>query len=188
MKPLFYVLITISFISLCSVCDAQADKTKVKMKGTQVKAKESMGTPNIEFPYVANYSSRFEISDPKYSKTVLDVWKAYEMNNLDNISNYLADNISMILSDGTVINGKENFLTGIKAYRGSMTNVKLSIDAWMTTRSTDKDEHWVCVWGDEEQTMTDGKSQTISLHEIWRFNSDGKIDFLRQYSSTPPKM
>ena len=50
MKSLFYVLITLSFISLYSVCDAQADKTKVKMKGTQVKAKESMGTTNIEFP------------------------------------------------------------------------------------------------------------------------------------------
>jgi hypothetical protein len=189
MRHLFLLSILILSVCAANICYAQADKTKVKVKGEQVKEKgtANMGS-SVELPYVASYSSNFEIDNSPYTKTVLDVWKAFENNTIDAVSGSFADTILIILADGNVIKGKTDFLAGIKSYRGSISSLKIDVAAWLATKSVDKDEHWVCVWADEIQTSSDGKTQTTPLHEIWRVNKDGKVDYMRQYAGAPPKM
>jgi hypothetical protein len=55
------------------------------------------------------------------------------------------------------------------------------VDAVMSLKSTDKNEDWVGVWGTEIHTETNKKPDSVRLHETWRFNKDGKIDYMQQY-------
>jgi hypothetical protein len=55
----------------------------------------------------------------------------------------------------------------------------------MPLRSVDKNEDWVALWGTETDTFADGKIQKRDIHEIWRINKDGKVDFMKQFTAVP---
>ena len=143
--------------------------------------KESF-SQDITYPYTANYSSDFKMGKPAQAKMILEMWKDWDDNAFDR-HNYMADTISMFLPDGTVIRGKDSCMAGAKRYRGSMSSAVSSVDAWMPLRSVNRNEDWVAVWGSETDTFPDGKTEKRDLHEIWRFNKDGKIDFMKQFAS-----
>ena len=135
-------------------------------------------------PYKANYSSDFKIGDAKNSKIILDLWKDWDDNAFDR-HDYMADTIVMFFPDGSMVRGKDSAIAGAKRFRGSMSGATSSIDAWVPLKSNDRNENWVAIWGMETDTYSDGKTQKRDLHEIWRINKDGKVDFMKQFASAP---
>lgn len=131
--------------------------------------------------YTANYSSNFKMGDASYSEKILALWKDFENNDLDKHVDMFADTVTMVLSEGGVVKGKADNLAGAKAFRSSIKDYKVSVDAWMSLKSTDRNQDWVAIWGNESYTDKDGKAVTRRLHEIWGFNKDGKISIMMQY-------
>ncbi|MER3464608.1 MAG: hypothetical protein C4329_09620 [Chitinophagaceae bacterium] len=78
-------------------------------------------------------------------------------------------------------------MQGVKQYRNGFSAVKSRISAWIPLYSVDKNESWVAVWGTEEDTDQSEKVTSTELHEIWRINKDGKIDFMQQFTGKTPK-
>jgi hypothetical protein len=132
--------------------------------------------------YKASYSSNFKMADQAYADKILTLWKDFENNTLDNHIAWFADTVSMTWSNGTTVKGKADNLAGAKKYRGSISNYKVTIDAWLSLKSVDRDQNVVCVWGTEEFTTADGKKVKQSLQEVWGFNKDGKVDLMLQYA------
>ena len=132
--------------------------------------------------YTAGYSSKFAIANSSYSDKVLMLWKDYENNTLDKHVDLISDTVTMILQQGAVVKGKAENLKGVKEYRGSITNYKVTVEAWMSVKSLDKGENIVLVWGDENFTDKDGKAVHQRVHEVWVFNSAGKISLMMQYA------
>ena len=161
------------------------DKTKVKDDNMKMKMKGANGM-NAALPYTATYSSNFAMGDPAHASMILDLWKDWDDNAFDR-HDYFADSVVMYLPDGSVVKGKAANLEGAKKYRGGMTSAKSTIDAWMPLRSLDKKQDWVAVWGTETDTWPDGKTETRDIHEIWRINKDGKVDWMKQFTATPTK-
>ena len=133
--------------------------------------------------YTASYSSNFSIADPSYSEKILMLWKDFENNTLDNHTDMFADTVTMMLANGAMVKGKAENLAGAKQFRGSLKNYKAALDAWVSLKSTDKNQNVVCVWGSEEYTDKDGKQVKNRLQEVWAFNKDGKIDLMLQYAA-----
>lgn len=167
------------------------NKTKVKDKETGMKEKDKDGKMkmknmgmNNNYPFTANYSSNFAVGNPAHAKMVLDIWKDWDDNALSR-HNFMADTIVVYLPNGQVMKGKEAAMTGFTSYRNTITTSKSTVDAWMPLRSVDKKEDWVAIWGNETDTHADGKVDTTEIHEIWRINKAGKVDFIKQFSSKP---
>ena len=139
-----------------------------------------------DLPYTATYSSQFEIGNPQNARLVLELWKDWDNNMLDNHADRFADTITMILPDGHIVKGKDAVLSGGKQERGNYTTVKSNVDAFVPLHSTDRDENWVAIWGSEEDTKADGTRQTTYHQEIWRINKDGKIDFMQSFIGKEP--
>lgn len=161
-------------ILLLSTAQAQTEKSKVKEKGDQAA------------PYTATYSSKFQIGDPKYAQIVLRLWKDWDDNALDRSTSMFADTVTMYHPDGTMLKGKDENLAEAKKVRSQFASVKSTIHAFVSLKSTDQNENWVAIWGTEEDTGKDGTITSTELHEIWRFNKDGKIDVMRQFMSKSP--
>jgi hypothetical protein len=186
------LLISICVLSLVFVCKESVAQQKVKMKEDKVKMKDDKGKmkakgmemDNTSYPYTAGYSSNFRIGDPANSKMILEMWKDYDDNTFDN-HDYVADTAVMFFADGTMARGKDSLLMGVKQYRGSLSNVSSTLDAWVPLRSVDRNENWVALWGTETHTTADGKVEKKDIHEIWRINKDGKVDFMKQFMATP---
>ena len=187
MKQLLIPVFTLLMVFLCTGTFAQEkvkskdDKTKMKDDDGKMKAK---GMDNMIYPYKAGYSSEFKMGNPANAKMILELWKDWDDNAFDR-HNYMADTLVMYLPDGNVIKGKDSCLAGAKRYRGSMSSATSSLDAWIPLKSVDRNENWVAVWGTETDTYADGKTEKRELHEIWRINKDGKVDFMKQYFSKP---
>ena len=168
------------------------NKVKVKDADSKMKSKTVEAAPVVTTgpvvtdmaPYTATYSSNFAMGNPAHSKMILDLWKDWD-DNAFNRHDYMADTLVMYLPDGSVVKGKQANLDAAMKYRGSMTSAKSTLNAWMPLRSTDKNEDWVALWGSETDTYPDGKVQTRDIHEIWRINKDGKVDWMKQYTSVP---
>jgi hypothetical protein len=197
MKKLLITALSLAVLAFSS----SAQETKVKKEDDKVKAKqtsandkdmkvkikgEGMGQDMV-YPYQATYSSQFAPGSPAHAKLILDMWKAWDDNAFDRIETYLADTVRQELSSGMVVTGKENMLKMGKDYRDKFTTVKSTVEAWMPTRSIDRGQDFVLIWGTEEDTDKDGKVTTTRFHEVWGINKDGKIDYMRQYSSQVPK-
>jgi len=141
-------------------------------------------TPPIDFPYKASYSSDFEMGDPSHAKIVLDVWKDFDNNTLDNAKNSFADTVTMQLADGSVMSGpRDSIIAGIKGYRAQFSALTSSIDAFVALKSKDKNTNWVNVWGKEVRTDLKGKKDSSQLAESWMLNDQNKIAFMLQYAA-----
>lgn len=137
--------------------------------------------------YTATYSSKFEIGNSAYPKIITGIWKDWDDNALDRSAKMFADTVAMYTADGTMLKGKDLNLAEAKKYRSQFTTVKSTIQAIISLKSTDRNEDWVAIWGIEESSDKDGKISQTALHEIWKFNKDGKIDVMRQYHAKIPK-
>jgi len=135
--------------------------------------------------YKATYSSNFKIGNAAYASMVQDIWKDWDDNLLDR-HDYFADTLTMYFADGNMMKGKAANLEAAKKYRGGMSKVTSTLHAWIPLYSNDKKEDAVCVWGEEENTLADGKVERKSIHEVWWFNKDGKISMMRQWTAVPP--
>jgi hypothetical protein len=154
-----FILATLVALSFAGLCRAQAGKML----------------------YKADYSSSFTMADPSYSEKVLTLWKDYENNTLDKHADMISDTVTMLLADGTLVKGKANNMAGVKDFRGSIKNLKVTVDAWMSIKSLDRGENLVCVWGNETFTDKDGKQVSRRMQEVWGFNSAGKVSLMLQY-------
>jgi ketosteroid isomerase-like protein len=138
-------------------------------------------------PYIAGFSSQFEMGDPKYTNSVLTLLKDFEENQTDRHSNLFADTLTFITPEGFVLKGKDQFLPGNKQYRGSFTNVKTSIEMYVSVKSVDRHRPEVVVRGSQEKIAKDGAKNIVDFQSVWAFNQDGKVTYVREYTSRHPQ-
>ena len=146
------------------------------------KKEEAKTEPNISYPYTAMYTSSFELGDPRHSKTVLDIWKAWEGNKLAETKDSWADSVSFDFGDGSSFKGsRDSALAMGTKERSGYTNVVDSVVAWIPLRTKETKEDWVLIWADEYRTQKNGKKISLSLHEGWQLKN-GKVASVFQFS------
>lgn len=137
-------------------------------------------------PY-AVAAKNITIGNMAYSQKVLQAWKSYDNNTLDDAAGMFADDVVATLPDGTAIRGKDNVLKAFKDYRGTFSNVSSEVDACVTLKTPDDPEHEVVsIWGTESDTK-DGSTSKVHLNEVWFFNKDGKVTELHQMAAKDTK-
>lgn len=181
-------LLTLATLAIFAACNSNspattADSTKSTLdSATMVKA--------IQSPYEIEYSSKFVMDDPKNAESLLAIWKSYDNGNLSSTKDLFADTVEAEMGDGSSMRlSRDSMLAAVQAFRNSFTTVVDRVSAVMAVKSTDKNEHWVLIWGTEIDTYKNGKVDSTHLQETWRFNQDGKANLVFQYKrpAAPPK-
>ena len=149
--------------------------------------KMDAGKMDVSYPYAIAYSSKFELADPEKGKMILDLWKDFDNNTFDNSKDKFADTVFMQFPGMEIYASRDSMISSTKAYRNSYKAVKSKVDAVISTRSTDKNENWVLVWGSEVHTDKKNVTDSVYLHEICKLNKDGKVDYMAQFTRTPVK-
>lgn len=131
-----------------------------------------------------------KLGDPKNAEAVLALYKYWDDGNLGPSKVLFADSIEFYFSDGSEVKGsRDSAIATTQNFRNTFSAIKSTVHGIMPVKSIDKNENWVCIWATEVNTTKAGKTDSMHLQETWRFNKDGKIDLLYQYSSVaaPPK-
>jgi hypothetical protein len=182
-------ILLVAAVAALAACN-NSDNAKVESMNKDSSASTKMDDDNMNYPYTADYSHNFEIGSSKNAMTILQLYKEWDGNNLDNAKNLFAENNdTMVFADGNMFIGSRDTLFSIaKQMRGQMGTVVDSVHAWVPLRSKDKNEDWVLIWTREIATDAKGKKTSRELQETWRFDKDGKINLCYQYEQQPPKM
>lgn len=179
-----FLFTTIAFLTACT---SSADKSTTEAPKTSDSTSEKQ--TNLTYPYTADYSSDFEIGDAKNVQTLLELYKNWDNNTLDNSKNAFAEMDTMYFSDGTMFAGSRDSLFILaNKIRGQMGSLVDSVHAWVPLKSRDKNEHWVALWAKETSTNAKGVKKSRELHEVWRFDNNGKMNLMYQYEQQAPKM
>lgn len=124
------------------------------------------------------------IGNAAYAQKVIQVWKDYDNNNLDNFGDLLAEDVIATFPDGSMVKGKDNFVKMIKDWRNNFSSVSSKIAACTTLKTPDDPEHEVVtIWGEEADTGKDGTITKTHLNEVWFFNKEGKVTEFHQLAA-----
>ena len=149
-------------------------------KAAETKAATAM-VPTDMHGFTPTYSASFVMDSAKNTETVLALWKKWKNGDLSVSRGHFADTVAFFLTDGSSMMGPtDTLIKGMQAYRSSFTKMDVNVEAVFAVKCTDKNEHWVAVWGNEIQTNKAGKIDTVSLQETWRFNDAGKVNMMFQ--------
>ncbi|MGZ5286475.1 MAG: nuclear transport factor 2 family protein [Flavisolibacter sp.] len=172
------ILLMLGIVALAS-CN---DEVKVE-SATDVKDEE------VNYPYPILYSAKFEKGDPKLAQAVTQLWKHWDEGDLMKGRELFADSVVMRISNGMTMEGpRDSVLKWTQDYRSMYPKMESRVDAITYLHSTDKDENWAHIWGMETSTDQNGKVDSVYMHEAWRFDKNGKINLMLQYTraGTPP--
>src|SRR5215203_2208455 len=168
-----------------AACNSSNDTKVESMSSTDSTA---TADDNITYQYTTDYSSKFEMGNPKNVKTIFDLFTDWDNNNLDNAKDKFADSVTIVPGSGDMMVGtRDSIMAQMKPYRNSLGTVNTQVHAVVPLRSTDKNEDWVLVWFKEYRTDDKGKKDSVEFQETWRINKDGKADLLYQYQQNPLK-
>ena len=177
------------FLSIAFLVSCTAGSNKSTTEAVKTSDSDSNKHESRTYPYTAGYSSDFEIGDAKNVQTLLELYQNWDNNTIENSKNSFADIDTMFFADGNMFAGSRDSLIAVaKQVRGQMGKVVDSVHAWAPLRSKDRDEQWVVIWTREYSTDANGKTNAKELQETWRFDKNGKINLMYQYSQLPPKM
>lgn len=173
MKRIFVTFLVLSFMA--------CNNEKAAETTAETTAETKANVPANMHGFTPGYSASFVMDDATNSETVLALWEDWKSGDLSKSRSHFADSVSLFLADGSSMNGlTDDILKNMQDYRSSFKGMEVGVDAIFATKSTDKDEHWVAVWGTEIQTNQEGKVDSVSLMETWRFNKAGKVDMMFQ--------
>src|SRR5690348_10881969 len=111
-----YLFTTIVFLTACT---SSADKSTTETTKTSDSTSEK--PRNLTYPYTADYSSDFEMGDAKNAQTLLELYKNWDNNTLENAKSAFAENDTMYFSDGNMFAGsRDSFFVMANKVRGQM--------------------------------------------------------------------
>lgn len=173
MKKLLFTMVGVGILSACS------------NNTNEPASKESTAqTTSVTLPFPISYSSDFEIGDKKFAQSVLEISKDYDNNTIPNSKEKFADSILFRLSDGTVLQGpKDSVLAAVTGARSSFATASDYFYSVVVLKPKGKDETWVSCWEKEVDVMKDGKKDSTLINENWKFNKDGKIYEIYQFTA-----
>ncbi|MGE5521806.1 MAG: hypothetical protein ACM3VS_17915 [Candidatus Dadabacteria bacterium] len=141
-----------------------------------------------DLPYKAHISSDVQMGDQQYLRMVENAWKAWDNNKLDAMAMILSDTLTAIMADGTMIKGKDKFISAGKEYRGSLASATSEVHVATPLKFIDHGNMpVVSIWGIETDVKKDGSKDVYAVNEVWAFNKDGQVFFFRQFMSKEPK-
>lgn len=169
-------LIPFLFIFIFTACNDTPPATVGKtVEGVDTSKKE------ISYPYEIGYSSQFESADPEKGKMVLELWKNFDNNTIENSKDKFADTVTMKFPGFEMHVSRDSAIAATTSHRNSFSSVVSKVDVVMSTRSTDRNGDWVLIWGREIHKDMKNVTDSVELHEVWGLNKDGKINFMEQY-------
>src|SRR5437773_5394809 len=149
MKKIF----VLASVAMFAACNSGTNNAKVE----SMSGGDSTKMDNMNYPYTSDYSHDFEIGSSKNAMTLLQLYKDWDNNTLDNSKSSFADKDTMYFSDGNMFAGSRDSLFIVaNQMRGQMGNVVDSVHAWVPLRSKDKNEDWVLIWTREISTDSKG--------------------------------
>ena len=178
MMKTFNVLLLLSLTALGSACNNSSADSKNN---------SSDSTNKADLPYTKSSKYDWEFNkDQKNEAIVLNVFKAMEDLDHEEIGKYTADSIASNI-DGLKFNGtRAEIMQANKDFFATLKSLKVVPHDWRSVTNKDKSEEWVSVWFTQYTEDRKGKRDSLNVFNDIRL-ADGKIKAWNEYIQHFPK-
>ena len=139
----------------------------------------------VYYPYAPVHSNIFNTGNEILARNVLDIWRQYETGNMKTNNLFLADSLRFILPERILIGSKDSVLRWYQNKRERFSDMQCFVYSWLPVHKTDTREDLVYVWGLYDGTLKNGDRDYAMVHEIWRFDQNGRIKEMEQFRTHP---
>ena len=177
MKRIFAITSLVFLIS----CKGQ-DEKQAETPGPVTETEKVL--PEFAYPVaMANWT----MGDPNHTKTVLDVYKAWEQKDSAVFAASFADSASMDMPDARRLTfTKGNAYKRLYNARSKYDSITNKIVSAYALHNEENNADWVMVMVYNKWTYNDGVKDSALYWENWRLE-DGKIVYLNSLAQAPPK-
>jgi hypothetical protein len=171
MKYLLLLLLVIVMLAACNTATTS----------------NSSGAPadTLSYAFKATYSSDITVpGNPVNAQKVLQVWKMFETDRIQDMKPYFADSVKYDDASGMHFYGPTaQLLSFAKSDIDNLDSMRFDIVAWQSAHVNDKNEDWVNIWSRERRyPKNGGKADTVLMQENWKVK-DGKVIAFNQYTA-----
>jgi len=128
---------------------------------------------------------KWQLGDPRYTKSILDMYKAWEENRLPDVAK-LFDTVAVYetVSGRRILLTSATILDTLRSWRSYQTNISTEVVAAVTLHDPDRNEDWVSTWTRNRWTGPTGARDSSLANENWKF-VHGKIVYSNAYEARP---
>jgi hypothetical protein len=135
----------------------------------------------VYYPFAPRLDVDFEKGNKEYSGIVLNIWRGWSSGDLNNYKKYFADSVQINFYDEKFSGNAATAVAAIQKRRNKLSALQAHIDYWQPVYLKEKNEHWVLLWIVHEGTLHNKKLDSWSFHQVWKFNTGGKIYGMQEY-------
>jgi ketosteroid isomerase-like protein len=181
MKNFFAIIFTVFLIS-CS--DKKEQQNEVTSQPAEPVAETKKVVPEFAYPVaMANWT----MGDPNHTKTVLDVYKAWEQKDSAVFAASFADSAAMDMPDARrLIFTRGNAYKKLYKARNQYNSITNKIVSAYALHNEENNADWVMVMVYNKWTYTNGVKDSALYWDNWRLK-DGRIVYLNSLEQAPPK-
>jgi ketosteroid isomerase-like protein len=181
MKNFFAIIFTV-FLICCS--DKKEKQVEVKSQASEPVAETKKIVPEFAYPVaMANWT----MGDPNHTKTVLDVYKAWEQKDSAVFAASFADSAAMDMPDARrLIFTRGNAYKRLYKARSQYNSITNKIVSAYALHNEENNADWVMVMVYNKWTYTNGVKDSALYWDNWRLK-DGRIVYLNSLEQAPPK-
>ena len=150
-----------------------------KSGGENEEAKEV----KVYYPFSPRMDVDFENGNKNYANIVLNIWRGYQSGNIKGYRKYFADSVSLFFHEKLIEGKTEDALKIYQERRDQLASMQAHVEYWQPVYVKNKNENWVLLWINQEATDRNKKLDSWSMHQVWKFNAQGKIYMLQEFRS-----
>ena len=177
MKSLFSMAMAIGLISFMASCNSGPEKEPEAAATTD--SVTEVKQEAVNFLYPSTYPSDWKIGDPQKIVKVQELYRVLlSDSNYESTLPYYADSIINVTFDNRHIKmSSADFIGMVKKFRKGFKTLDEEFRNYVCLRSDTQKSDMVLIWVKEKGTRQNGKVDSSSYQETWRFNDQGKIDY-----------
>jgi hypothetical protein len=140
------------------------------------KPENNLAIANGLLPFKAMYSADFVPGKQSDVIVILNVFKAWEKNDMKVIKASFTDSVELYFPTGDIFKSSMDSFIKIADtyYRDSLSKKEITMYAWSATHSVDRNEDWVNIWYKEVDEYKTGRIDSIELQDD-NLMKNGKI-------------
>jgi len=181
MKIIFQI---VSFVLLISCNDKNEKQAEATIAAAETVAETKKALPEFAYPVAM---ADWTMGDPNHTKTVLDVYKAWEQKDSAVFAASFADSATMDMPDARrLIFTRGTAYKKLYKARSQYNSITNKIVSAYALHNEENNADWVMVMVYNKWTYTNGIKDSALYWDNWRLK-DGKIVYLNSLEQAPPK-
>jgi hypothetical protein len=165
MKKILLLLLPAVILFACN-----NEKTDTEIATSDMTEKKE----NLNLPYTLDRTPDWEKGDNANVAIAMNTLRAFEVNDMKAIQQYLADSVEFYADNMSFKGSKDSLVKLFTNHRNGFASINVRMQDYESVRSKNRGEDWVSLWYTETSKPNGGKTDSIMVMDDIRI-VNGKV-------------